>query len=335
MINSPNTQLLESVIISPDASITEAITRLDKAGIGALVLCSSGRKLYGILTDGDIRRAILKTRGLGDPCGTIANRTPIVSLTPTSPADALHLMKLHDINHLPVVNADGELLDFLLRKDLVAENELETSARQRVESVIISQTASISEAIACLDKGGTGALVLCSSGRKLSGLLTDGDIRRAILREIPLDAPCGDIASRNPVTVQHSIPAQDILHLMNLYDIDHLPVIDAEGNIVKFHLRSDLVNEDQLNLSAVIMAGGYGKRLLPLTEQVPKPMLPVGDKPLLELTIQQLRRSGIREVNLTTHYLPENIVKHFGDGEAFGVKLSYVKEDHPLGRQVG
>ncbi len=89
------------------------------------------------------------------------------------------------------------------------------------------------------------------------------------------------------------------------------------------------------DLSAVIMAGGYGKRLLPLTESVPKPMLPVGDRPLLELTIQQLRRSGIRDVNLTTHYLPESIVNHFGDGEGFGVRLNYLKEDHPMGTAGG
>jgi NDP-sugar pyrophosphorylase family protein len=72
-----------------------------------------------------------------------------------------------------------------------------------------------------------------------------------------------------------------------------------------------------------------------LTEQVPKPMLPVGDRPLLELTIEQLRRSGIHDVNLTTHYLSENIVKHFGNGEAFGVNLSYRNEDHPLGTAGG
>jgi NDP-sugar pyrophosphorylase family protein len=83
------------------------------------------------------------------------------------------------------------------------------------------------------------------------------------------------------------------------------------------------------------MAGGFGKRLGPLTEKTPKPMLPVGDRPLLERTIQQLRRSGIRDVSLTTHYLRDNIEQHFGRGEAFGVNLSYLKEDHPLGTAGG
>jgi NDP-sugar pyrophosphorylase family protein len=122
---------------------------------------------------------------------------------------------------------------------------------------------------------------------------------------------------------------------MNQRDIHHLPVVDAEGNVVDLILRKDIVAEVKLNLLAVVMAGGYGKRLLPLTEHVPKPMLPVGDRPLLERTIEQLRRSGIREVTLVTHYLAESIEQHFGDGRSFGVRLTYVQEDNPLGTAGG
>ena len=107
------------------------------------------------------------------------------------------------------------------------------------------------------------------------------------------------------------------------------------GDLVEFLLRRDLIQDNQPSLSAVIMAGGYGRRLLPLTEQMPKPMLPVGDRPLLERTIRQLRRAGIQEVNLTTHYLPESIIRHFGDGEAFGVRINYTNEDQPLGTAGG
>src|SRR5208337_12691 len=313
----------------------EAIARLDKAGTRALALCSSDRKLVGLLTDGDIRRAILKSRMLDDPCGTICTLEPITALQPVASAEALRLMNRYDIDQLPVVDADGVLHDFILRKDLGAEVELEATAQQRLESVVISPTTSIAEAIALLDKAGTGALVLCTNGRILCGLLTDGDIRRAILQGKSMDAPCVTIASRHPVVAPRSIPAGEALHLMNEHDVHHLPVVDAENRLVEFLLRKDLVPDVRLDLSAVIMAGGYGKRLLPLTESVPKPMLPVGGRPLLELTIQQLRRSGIRDVNLTTHYLPESIVKYFGDGEGFGVKLNYLKEDHPMGTAGG
>ena len=326
---------LESAIIAPKASIAEAIAQLDKAGTGALVLCSPGRKLYGVLTDGDIRRAMLQSKVLGESCGTIASRTPIVTFVPLLPIEALRLMNQHDINHLPVVNAEGELVDFVLRKDLIAEAEQVIRGKQGLDSIITSTSASIGEAIARLDKAGTGALVLCSNGRKLHGLLTDGDVRRAILKGIPMETACEKIARMNPMTSAQSIPAGEALRLMNLHDINHLPLVDDQGNIVEFLLRRDLVREEHLDLSAVIMAGGYGKRLLPLTEQVPKPMLPVGDRPLLERTIEQLRRSGVREVYLTTHYLPESIIKHFGDGEAFGVKLNYLKEDQPMGTAGG
>jgi len=330
-----NFERLNSVIISPSASIAEAIAQLDKAGTRALVVCSSGRKPHGLLTDGDIRRALLHGDDLTSPCGAIANRKPIFTDVPLLPIEVLRLMNQHDISHLPVLNAKGELIDFLLREDIGVEEELEARSQQRLDNVVISPTASIADAIGQLDKAGTGALILCTGGTKLYGLLTDGDIRRAVLRGISLDTACEHIASRTPATTESGISAANAIHLMNQRDIHHLPVVDAEGNVVDLILRKDIVAEVQLNLSAVVMAGGYGKRLLPLTEQVPKPMLPVGDRPLLERTIEQLRRSGIRDISLITHYLADSIEQHFGDGRSFGVRLNYVQEDHPLGTAGG
>lgn len=326
---------LEKVIISPAASISTAIAQLDEAGTGALALCSGDRMLVGLLTDGDIRRAILKSRTLGDPCGLISSRTPITAKHPVTPGEALRMMNRYDINQLPVVDGDGVLVDFILRRDLGTQAELQAITQQRLESTKVSPTTSISDAIALLDKAGTGALILCTDDRVLCGLLTDGDIRRAILQGKSMDAPCDTIASLKPTVAPGSISPEEALRLMDQQDINHLPVVDAENRVVEFLLRKDLVTDVRSNLSAVIMAGGYGKRLLPLTQGMPKPMLPVGDKPLLELTIQQLRRSGIRDVNLTTHYLPESIMNHFGDGVGFGVRLNYLKEDNPMGTAGG
>ena len=143
-------------------------------------------------------------------------------------------MNRHDINHLPVVDADGVLHDFILRRDLGAEVELEATAQQRLESVVISPTTSIAEAIALLDKAGTGALVLCTNDRILCGLLTDGDIRRAILQGKSMDAPCVTIASRKPVVAPRSITTGEALDLMNQHDINHLPVVDAKNRVVEF-----------------------------------------------------------------------------------------------------
>jgi NDP-sugar pyrophosphorylase family protein len=136
------------------------------------------------------------------------------------------------------------------------------------------------------------------------------------------------------VTARHDVSAKEAVHLRNQHDIPHLPLVDAGNCVVEFLLRKDVAEFSQ-DMSAVIMAGGYGKRLLPLTETVPKPMLPIGDRPLLELIIQRLRSSGIHDVNLTTHYLPESILDHFGDGTEFGVKLNYLQENNPMGTAGG
>jgi len=335
MLKKVTKEHLANFVISADVTITEAIARLDAAGIGALAICSAGYKLCGILTDGDLRRAVIKAQPLDAPCQTIATRNPIVASPSTTRLQALHLMNQHDINHLPIIDEQGVLQELLLRRDLVVQGEIEADASELLEMVALLPSTSIAEAIAQLDKAGTGALVLCTADRMLFGLLTDGDIRRAILRGVSLETPCENIASLEPLTVNSSMCATEALELMVKNDINHLPVVDAAGRVIKFLLRRNLAQRGGTVLSAVIMAGGYGKRLLPLTEQVPKPMLPVGDKPLLERTIQQLRRSGIRDISLTTHYLPESIVQYFGDGSAFGVRLNYLKEDYPLGTAGG
>jgi dTDP-glucose pyrophosphorylase/CBS-domain-containing membrane protein len=335
MLKTVIKEQLADFVISPGLTISEAFARLNAAGIGALVVCSADHKLCGILTDGDLRRAMIKARPLETLCGTIATTNPIVASPSTTRLQALTLMNQHDVDHLPIVDKQGILQDLLLRRDLIVGDEIESFASELLDSVMLRPSASITEAIAELDKAGTGALVLCNQDRILIGLLTDGDIRRAILRGLAMDTACESIASREPLTVTSSMSTGEALELMVKHDINHLPVVDGTGRVLRFLLRKNLVQQGSADLSAVIMAGGYGKRLLPLTERVPKPMLLVGDKPLLELTIQLLRRSGIRDISLTTHYLPENIVQYFGDGSAFGVRLNYLEEDRPLGTAGG
>ncbi len=230
---------LANFVISSDMTITEAIARLDAAGIGALAICSAGYKLCGILTDGDLRRAVIKVKPLGAPCQTIATRNPIVASPSTTRLQALHLMNHHDINHLPIIDEQGVLQDLLLRRDLVVEGDTEADASELLEIVTLLPSASIAEAIAQLDKAGTGALVLCTADRMLFGLLTDGDIRRAILRGVSLETPCQNIASLKPLTVNSSVCATEALEFMVKNDINHLPVVDAAGRVIKFLLRAD------------------------------------------------------------------------------------------------
>ncbi|HEX6534320.1 MAG TPA: nucleotidyltransferase family protein [Gemmatimonadaceae bacterium] len=206
--------------------------------------------------------------------------------------------------------------------------------RDRLDAVLISPEATIARAVERLERAGTGALLVCDRERRLIGLLTDGDVRRAILAGVSFDRACVEVAKREPVVATADVTPAEALQLMDRgreFVVNHLPLVTADGVVVGLLLRSDLVTREQLPLSAVIMAGGFGKRLLPLTEQTPKPMLRVGDRPLLERTIGSLRDAGIARVAITTHHLADRITGHFGDGSGFGVELSYVSEDSPLG----
>jgi NDP-sugar pyrophosphorylase family protein len=119
--------------------------------------------------------------------------------------------------------------------------------------------------------------------------------------------------------------------LMTENDVRHIPLVDEAGCVADISFLTELVKEYELPLRAVVMAGGQGSRLRPLTEELPKPMLPVGNKPLLQLIVEQLKQAGIRQVNVATHYKGDVIAEHFKNGEAFGVDIRYVKEDQPLG----
>ena len=334
MKNSEKETRLADSIVAPGTSISQAMAQLERAGIGALLLCDPDRRLCGLVTDGDIRRAILQGRSLDDSCSAIATLNPVKVEAPVTPEDALRIMDAHDIHHLPAVDAAGRVQDLVLRQDLAVEGDHAWNER-RLRAVIIAPEASISEAMAQLDKAATGVLLICDKVRHLLGLLTDGDFRRAILQRKPLSEPCATIASSHPITSPISVSSSEALRIMKEHDISQLPVVDSEGKVQKLILSKDIVPNRELALSAVVMAGGFGTRLLPLTENVPKPMLPVGGRPLLELTIAQLRRAGIKNVNVTTHYLPETISDYFGTGEMFGVRLNYLQEEHPLGTAGG
>lgn len=207
-----------------------------------------------------------------------------------------------------------------------------------VQSLYISPSNSIRSAMECVDRGGCGIALVVDDERHLIGTVTDGDVRRAMLAAIDMETPISAILARKvdsqypkPVTARVGLERDDLLALMHGYALRQIPILDDDGHVVDLVMMDDLVPADELHLQAVIMAGGLGTRLRPLTDDLPKPMLDVGGKPLMERVIAQLRQVGIRRVNLTTHYKPEKIVEYFGDGSAFGVELSYVNEDNPLG----
>ena len=207
-----------------------------------------------------------------------------------------------------------------------------------LQSLFISPDTSIRSAMKCVDRGSCGIALVVDQERCLLGTVTDGDVRRAILAGTDLESPVSVLLASKvstqypkPVTAQSGANRETLLELLHENVLRQLPILDNDGIVVDLVMLDDLIPTQDLQLRAVIMAGGLGTRLRPLTEDLPKPMLTVGGKPLMELVIEQLRQVGIRRVNVTTHYKPEKISDHFGDGSSFGVELNYVNEDKPLG----
>lgn len=203
---------------------------------------------------------------------------------------------------------------------------------------IVSPDNSIRQLIAFIDRNEKGIALVVDKDQKLLGTITDGDIRRALLEGQSLDEPVSKLIAKKfqpsypkPVTARLGTQRAELLQLMQDRAVRQVPLLDANGRVSDLVTLAELMPDKFLPLQAVIMAGGSGTRMRPLTEDLPKPMLPVGDRPLMEVIIEQLRQSGIGRVNITTHYLPEKITDYFGNGENFGVELNYVSEDRPLG----
>lgn len=205
-------------------------------------------------------------------------------------------------------------------------------------ALCLQPTCTLREVIDCLDKTSKGIVLVTDSAAKLVGTMTDGDVRRWLLAGGSLSVPISEVLPRTksslytkPVTALAGASRAALLHLMQETGVHQIPILNKEGAVLDLVVMGDLLPRDRLPMQAVIMAGGFGTRLRPLTLDIPKPMVPVGDRPLMELIVRQLQAAGIRRVNVTTHYKPEKIVDHFGNGDRFGVEFNYLAEDRPLG----
>jgi dTDP-glucose pyrophosphorylase/CBS domain-containing protein len=201
----------------------------------------------------------------------------------------------------------------------------------------ITSDTSILEAIRRIDASKRGAVVVVGQRGELVAVVTDGDVRRGLLAGVELTARVDVLVQRRspsyprPLFLGDDSTAEDQAALLRESRIRHLPLVDADGRVTRMVVLDDLVSAGGLPLRAMVMAGGFGKRLWPLTERLPKPMLPVDGKPMMQRLVEQLRDAGIHRMNISTHYMPESITGHFGEGSQFGVEISYVHETEALG----
>jgi dTDP-glucose pyrophosphorylase/CBS domain-containing protein len=202
---------------------------------------------------------------------------------------------------------------------------------ERLRKSLVPADATLVECMRSLEDSMSQIVLVVDEGDHLIGVLTDGDIRRALLAGHALDAPASAYAVRDCFTVDVSAGRADVLELMQARQIAQVPAIDEHGRVVGLHLLQELVSTLERPNWAVVMAGGRGTRLGDLTETVPKPMLPVAGRPILERIVLHLVGTGIRRIYLSVNYLAEVIEDHFGDGRRFGCAIEYLRETEPLG----
>lgn len=191
----------------------------------------------------------------------------------------------------------------------------------------------IREALVHLGKSRCHILLIVSDSGCLLGTLADGDVRRALLHSVSLDAPVDKIMFRAPKTVSPGTDRAGCLALMQQHEILQLPVADSEGRVTGLVLMEDFVRTEATERPnwVVLMAGGRGQRLRPLTETTPKPMLPIGGRPLLETIVEEMARCGFKRFYISINYQAETVIEHFGDGSRFGVEIRYLRENEELG----
>jgi dTDP-glucose pyrophosphorylase/predicted transcriptional regulator len=200
-----------------------------------------------------------------------------------------------------------------------------------IRNIMITPEMSLLEAMALLDQTALQILLVVDAQGHLLGTVTDGDIRRMILRGEKLSLPISNAMNANPITISSGKDRKSAISLMKKERIHGVPVLDKSARVVGLETESQLLWQDIENTWVVIMAGGLGMRLRPLTETVPKPMLNINGRPLLERIMEGLQNQGFRRFVLSVNYKSEMVKDHFGDGAARGVEIVYVEESKPLG----
>ena len=203
-----------------------------------------------------------------------------------------------------------------------------------INYLLIKSNAQIKEAITILENTDKGIVLVVDTKNILIGTVTDGDIRRGLLKGYDLNMQISNVMNKDMISIYEKTDSllSKAESLMINNNITQIPVIDKKGQVLRLILRDDF--DRSLNNSlprVVIMAGGLGSRLHPLTENTPKPMLKVGQKPMLEIVLTHCIRAGLKEFYFAVNYLKEQIIEYFGDGSEWGVSINYLEEESPLG----
>lgn len=202
---------------------------------------------------------------------------------------------------------------------------------QHWRKAILTTNATIQQTIRNLDQVAIKIVLVVNKAGVLEGTISDGDIRRGLLKGLDLNSPIASVIHRNALVVPPEMGRDMVMQLMVANKIQQIPVVDEYRHVVGLHLWDEITTPPTRSNLMVIMAGGMGTRLRPHTESCPKPLLPVAGKTMLEHIIERAKLEGFSHFVLAIHYLGHMIEEYFGDGERLGVQIDYLREQDPLG----
>jgi len=202
--------------------------------------------------------------------------------------------------------------------------------QDKLEKLAISEDTSIIEAIRTINSGYEKIAFVVNPENRMLGTITDGDIRRGLIRGLSLDDSASLVMNPNFRWSDHSVSRSVVMERLIKQRIENLPILDDERRLVGLYNLHDMLRGRQRLNWAVISAGGKGTRLGEFTKNLPKPMLPIGDRPILEHIVVHLVSHGIRRIFISVHHLGKMIEDHFGDGSKWGCQIEYLREQQPL-----
>ena len=182
-----------------------------------------------------------------------------------------------------------------------------------------------------IDEGAIQVAIIADEQDRLQGVVTDGDIRRGILEDLDLDTPVSSVMNEEPITARPQEDRESLIDTMRARRVHQIPLVDRDGRVVGIEVLDDLLEPEARPNPVVLMAGGLGTRLRPLTEDCPKPLLEVGDKPILETILEGFIAHGFHRFYVSVNYKAGMIEDYFGDGSDWGVDICYVHEEERLG----
>lgn len=206
-----------------------------------------------------------------------------------------------------------------------------TDKLTRLDTITVGLSATIRGAMAAIDKGARQIALVTDAEGRLLATITDGDIRRGLLRGVALDSPILEVMHTGFSFVTEAEGREVALRLMRVRGLRQMPIVDDAGRLIDLALADEAAGMVRRDTRVVLMAGGLGTRLRPLTETVPKPMLPVGGKPILELILRTFTEQGFHDFTIALNYKGEMIRDYFGDGRDFNARIDYLEENKRMG----